>query len=160
MDNKPITFLYTLTLALWVGGMTIFTFVVTPAIFRTYDRDTAGRIVGSLFDGYFYYNLSVMAAAIVLVVLAARLAGRPASRLPVILIAAAILMNCAVTFKVYPEIRAVKARVGSFVTTPKGSDIRKEFSKLHAISAVLNLLMLADGAALLYINTAGKDNRR
>ena len=42
---------YTLTLALWTGGMVLFTFIVTPAIFRSFGRDQAGEIVGYLFPG-------------------------------------------------------------------------------------------------------------
>ncbi|NTW65040.1 MAG: DUF4149 domain-containing protein, partial [Nitrospirae bacterium] len=53
---KSILFsLETLTRALWTGGMALFTFIVTPAIFRSYGRDQAGEIVGRLFPGYFLY---------------------------------------------------------------------------------------------------------
>jgi hypothetical protein len=40
---------YRLALSLWVGGIALFTFVVTPVIFRTQGRDAAGKIVGSIF---------------------------------------------------------------------------------------------------------------
>ena len=36
---------YLITLALWTGGAALFTFIVTPAIFRSYARDQAGEIV-------------------------------------------------------------------------------------------------------------------
>jgi uncharacterized membrane protein len=49
--------LYNLILSLWVGGIAIFTFIVTPAIFRSFGRDEAGAIVGKLFPGYFTYVL-------------------------------------------------------------------------------------------------------
>lgn len=148
--NMP-QFLYTLTLSLWVGGMAIFTFIATPAIFRSFDRDMAGKVVGALFDGYFGYNLALSAAALVLLVLLNRSGLASRFKLSAALVIAAILMNCAVSFAVYPEIKRVKAEVASFVTMPKDSDARKRFSKLHAISAVLNLLIMADGLALLYM---------
>src|SRR3972149_3851447 len=50
---------YRLALSLWVGGIALFTFVVTPVIFRTHGRDAAGRIVGSIFPVYFRYGLVV-----------------------------------------------------------------------------------------------------
>jgi hypothetical protein len=51
---KPfLAILYTLLLSLWTGGIAIFTFIVTPAIFRSYGRDQAGEIVGRLFPGDF-----------------------------------------------------------------------------------------------------------
>ncbi len=40
---------YISILALWVGGISRFTFIVTTKIFRSYDRDKAGEIVGKLF---------------------------------------------------------------------------------------------------------------
>ena len=42
-------------LALWVGGVCMFSFLTTPAIFRGYDRDRAGEIVGRLIGGYFLH---------------------------------------------------------------------------------------------------------
>ena len=50
-------FLYRLTIACWVGGASLFTFVLTPTIFKSYNRDIAGGIVGVLFPGYFKWGL-------------------------------------------------------------------------------------------------------
>ena len=57
---------YNLALALWVGGIITFTFIVTPAIFKSFGRDMAGEIVGKLFPGYFLYNLVLAALAFIL----------------------------------------------------------------------------------------------
>jgi len=46
----------------------------------------------------------------------------------------------------------VKQQVASFEREAPDSPMRKEFRRLHAISAVLNLLVLADGAALLVLS--------
>jgi uncharacterized membrane protein len=51
------TFLYRLAIAYWIGGATLFTFVLTPTIFKSFNRDTAGGIVGALFPGYFKWGL-------------------------------------------------------------------------------------------------------
>jgi hypothetical protein len=50
---QVLSVIYRLAVTFWVGGVAIFTFVLTPIIFRVNDRDTAGRIVGTLFPGYF-----------------------------------------------------------------------------------------------------------
>jgi hypothetical protein len=55
-ENMP-TFLYRLAIACWVGGASLFTFVLTPTIFKSYNRDMAGGIVGVLFPGYFKWGL-------------------------------------------------------------------------------------------------------
>ena len=54
-----IPVIYRIAIAFWVGGVTIFTFVLTPIIFKSYDRDTAGKIVGVLFPAYFRWNLGM-----------------------------------------------------------------------------------------------------
>jgi len=57
---------YTLVLALWVGGIAAFTFVVTPVILKSYPRDTAGDIVGKLFPAFFSCNLLIAIVALIL----------------------------------------------------------------------------------------------
>jgi hypothetical protein len=57
--------LYNLILALWVGGIFIFTFIVTPIIFQSFGRDYAGEIVGKLFPYYFPYNLILSVLALI-----------------------------------------------------------------------------------------------
>jgi uncharacterized membrane protein len=57
------SFLYNLVLSLWIGGMSVFTFIVTPAIFKSFGRDMAGEIVGKLFPGYFLSVLILSFAA-------------------------------------------------------------------------------------------------
>ncbi len=145
--------IYNLVLALWVGGMAIYTFIVTPAIFRSFGRDTAAKIVDVLFGGYFLYNVVLSALALVLAFVVWPDRARLACRLSLALAAAALVMNCYVAFKLHPEIREVKRQIVSFETTPKDSPLRREFTRLHAISAVINLLLIADGAALLVISS-------
>jgi uncharacterized membrane protein len=146
--------LYDLTLALWVGGMAIFTFIVTPAIFRSFDRDMAGRIVGALFNGYFFYNLALAVIALVLVFVVWPDRAQTACKVSLLLIAIAIAINLYISFKLHPDIVEVKRQIASFETTPKDSPLRKQFTRMHAVSAILNLLLLADGVTLLVINAS------
>jgi uncharacterized membrane protein len=145
-------FLYTLSLALWTGGMALFTFIVTPAIFRSYNRDMAGEIVGKLFPGFFLFCLAVSAAALVLVFLIGADPSTRAYRATLILLVAALLANTYITYKLHPDAVKVKQQVASFERGAPDTLMRKEFRRLHAISAVLNLLVLADGAALLVLS--------
>ena len=57
--------LYRLAVACWLGGATLFTFVLTPSIFKAYNRDMAGGIVGVLFPGYFKWGLACGVVALV-----------------------------------------------------------------------------------------------
>lgn len=144
--------LYSLVLSLWVGGIALFTFVVTPVIFRSYPRDMAGEIVGHLFPVYFIYNLIGAVLALILLIVLAIDRSKRSYRLSLLLLAVALLVNVFVTFKLHPETVAVKQQITSFERISPESPERKAFAKLHGLSAVLNLFLLADGVVLLVIN--------
>ena len=152
MVNQIFSIFYTLTLSLWTGGMVLFTFIVTPAIFRSFGRDQAGEIVGKLFPGFFLYCLAVSSAALVLFfLLGADQTSRP-YRASLSLLVFAVIINAYVLFSIHPRTVEVKQQVASFERLAPDSPARKTFRKLHAISAGLNLLLLLDGAALLVMS--------
>ncbi len=140
---------YSLVLALWIGGIAVFTFFVTPTIFQSYARDMAGDIVGKLFPGYFLINLALAVLALVLLYLAAENRSRFVFRLSLVCVSTALLINLFIVFKLHPDTVAVKQRVASFERESPDSPARKEFRRLHGLSAVLNLILLGEGIALL-----------
>lgn len=139
---------YVLTLALWVGCIFAVTFVVTPVIFKTFGRDMAGQIVGSIFTVYFPFNLLASIAALILFLLLGPDWGQMRDKFAVGLIALAIVLNLYVFFGLYPQINQIKSTVASFESADM-SPQRLAFKRLHAVSAVINLTLLADGAVLL-----------
>lgn len=141
--------LYSMVLALWVGGIAIFTFVVTPVIFKSYSRDMAGDIVGKLFPAYFSYNLIITALALILFLLFAGDRSNMPHRLSIFLLAAALVISVFIMFKLHPEAVMAKQKISSFDRTSPDTPERKKFAKLHGLSAVLNLVLLADGVTLL-----------
>ena len=54
-------------------------------------------------------------------------------------------------FYIEPKAAALKKEIPSFVTTPKDHPARKEFSRLHGISAVCNLTVFVGGVALVVL---------
>lgn len=147
---KAVPYLYTLVLSLWVGGIAVFTFLVTPVLFKSFTRDRAGEIVEKLFPAYFFSLLALSIAALILFLIFAGMKPTLAHRASLILIIAAIGMNIFVTFKLQPDIKKVKQEIGSFEGISSEASERKEFRRLHAVSATLNLLLLADGVLLLF----------
>jgi len=143
--------LYNLILALWVGGIASFTFIVTPVIFRSFGRDLAGKIVGELFPGYFHYNLVLAALALLLFFIVTGDQSRAAYWLSLLLLTTALTINVFIVLKLHPDTVKVKQAVTSFERESPDSPMRKRFAKLHAVSAVLNLMLLADGITLLVI---------
>jgi hypothetical protein len=144
--------LYTVTLALWTGGMALFTFVVTPAIFRSFGRDQAGEIVGKLFPGYFLYLLVLSALALLLFFLIGADQSTRSFRASLFLLVVGIIINAYILFSLHPRAVEVKQQVASFERAAPDTPARKEFRRLHAVSAVLNLTLLFDGAALLVMS--------
>ena len=142
-----LTIIYRLAVAFWVGGVSIFTFILTPIIFTSFDRDMAGRIVGALFPAYFRWGLGCgLAGFLSLLVLRGR---NFFPSLVVIIVMLALTSFGA--FYIEPKAAALKKEIPSFVTTPKDHPLRKEFSRLHGISAVSNLIVFGGGVALVIL---------
>jgi hypothetical protein len=142
-----IPVLYRLALSFWIGGVALFTFVLTPILFKTQPRDLAGRIVGVLFPGYFRYGLACGAVALVCLLLQRGRHFIPALVLLVLMLAATSFQALVIE----PKAAALKEQIGSFETTPKDDPLRQEFSRLHAVSAVCNLTVFAGGVVLIIL---------
>lgn len=142
-----VAVLYRLAVAFWVGGVAIFTFVLTPTLFRTQPRDLAGQIVGGLFPGYFRWGLACGGAALVCLLI---LRGR--HFLPALVL---LLVMLAVTsfqaFSIEPRAAALKKEIPSFETTSRDHPLRREFARLHGISAACNLAVFGGGVILVVL---------
>lgn len=142
-----IDMLYRLAVSLWAGGNAIFTLMLTPILFKTENRDTAARIVGNLFPGYFRWGLACGVVALI-----CRLAGRGLDlKLPVVVLAIMLAVTSFQSFYVEPHAAELKRQIGSFESTGKEHPLRKEFSKLHGVSAFCNLTVLAGGVLLVVL---------
>lgn len=138
---------YRLAIALWTGGNAIFTLLLTPILFKTESRDTAARIVGSFFPGYFRWGLACGAAALI-----CRLIGRSfGQKTPVLLLIAMLAVTSFQAFYVEPKAAELKRQIGSFETASKELPLRREFAKLHGVSAACNLAVLAGGVVLVVL---------
>lgn len=142
-----IDMLYRLAVSLWAGGNAIFTLLLTPILFKTESRDIAARIVGNLFPAYFKWGLACGAIG-----LFCRLLGKPGvSRVPTVLLVVMLTITTFQAFYVEPRAAELKRQIGSFETTPKDHPLRKEFSRLHGVSAICNLVVMAGGVALVVL---------
>ena len=141
--------IYRLALALWVGGMSVFTFVVTPVIFRTQTRDSAGKIVGALFPVYFRFCLVVTAAALVARAASGRAFTGARQLAGTFLIVFCLSIVSYHTFGVAPRMAEVRETIVSMETTPEENPARREFSRLHGLSMTLNLVVIVFGVVLI-----------
>lgn len=142
-----LSLIYRLAVAFWVGGVAVFTFVLTPVIFKVNNRDTAGRIVGTLFPSYFRWGLSCGAVALAsLLILRERNFASP-----LFILLAMLSITVFQAYFIEPRAAALKKEITSFVTTPKEHPQRKEFSRLHGISAACNLIVFTGGVILVIL---------
>lgn len=142
-----MSIIYRLAVAFWVGGSTIFTFVLTPILFKSFDRDTAGKIVGFLFPAYFRWGLVCGIVGLASLVI---IQGRNFISSLIVIVVMLVLTSFG-AFYIEPKAAALKKEIPSFETTPKDHPLRREFSKLHGISAVCNLVVVVGGVALIVL---------
>ena len=141
------SFFYRLAISFWIGGATLFTFILTPTIFKSYNRDIAGGIVGVLFPGYFRWGLACGVIALV-TLLFSTTKHRTVSG---IILAIMLAMTAVQAFIIEPKAAALKKEIPSFETTPKDDPLRVQFRKLHGGSAVCNLAVIVGGITLVIL---------
>jgi len=142
------TFLYRLAVACWVGGASLFTFMLTPVIFKSFNRDTAGGIVGVLFPGYFKWGLVCGAVALATVFMSSAVKHKTVAA---VIIAVMLAITAAQAFVIEPKAAALKKEIASFETIPPDNPYRIQFKKLHAVSAVSNLVVIGGGIVLIVL---------
>lgn len=142
-----VSIIYRLAISLWLGGAALFTFVLTPMLFRSESRDTAARIVGLFFPGYFRWGL---ACGIIALVCRIFLSGRWQVAAGAILFLMLTLTSIQ-AFYIEPRAAAIKQEIVSFETTSKDHPLRREFAKLHGISAACNLTVIVGGVVLVVL---------
>lgn len=144
---QVLTVLYHLAVSLWLGGAALFTFVLTPLLFKYESRDTAARIVGLFFPGYFRWGV---ACGIVALILRLIISGKGTVTAAVIIFVM-LMLSSIQAFYIEPRAAELKRQILSFETTPKDHPLRREFSKLHGVSALCNLSVIAGGAILVVL---------
>ncbi|MDX9835003.1 MAG: DUF4149 domain-containing protein [Desulfobulbus sp.] len=144
---KIVTFCYQLAISCWLGGSALFTFLLTPILFRAYSRDMAGGIVGVLLPGYFRWALVCGGVALLCRLL---LRGRFTVTAALILTAMLALTTVQATV-IEPRAAALKVEIPSFDTTPADHPLRVQFRRLHSFSMAANLAVIGGGVVLILL---------
>jgi hypothetical protein len=142
------TFIYRLAIACWIGGASLFTFVLTPTIFKSFNRDVAGGIVGALFPGYFKWGLVCGVIALATIFMTSTVKHKT---IAAVIIAVMLAITSVQAFVIEPKAAALKKEIPSFETTSKEDPLRVRFSKLHGVSAASNLAVIAGGIVLIVL---------
>jgi hypothetical protein len=144
---------YNLILALWVGGITAVSLIVTPSIFRTFPKESAGEIVGAIFPGYFLFNFIVTLSALVIFLILFGWQGEGAIVSEIILVCS-VVISMLHKFKIHPAIKKIKEEIKTLhaeETEAPESALKKQFGKMHFVSFALNFLLLCFGVTLIVL---------
>ena len=142
-----VLFIYILALAVWLGQVVFFSFVVAPQIFGNLPVEQAGTVVGLLFP--IYYLIShICAATVAGCALVLRGWSRPAGG-PWLIAAAiaglALLASLYAGFAVQPRASELRPQLHR-ADTPAA--VQQEFDDLHALAVELNGGVLLAGLVL------------
>jgi hypothetical protein len=144
--------IYNIVLALWVGGMSIYTFMITPIIFKSYSKAMAGEIVGHLFGWYFKYNLILTTVALVLFFFI-RPSIRWLSYLSALVLVLSFILNIVSVTVIHPKAKKIKQEINSSDSEIDVQEARKAFARVHGISMVVNLIIICAGCAMIVLTT-------
>ena len=148
-----IRFVSLFTVALWVGGGAVLTFVVAPVVFgQSSSRKVAGDLVGSILRRFDRYVLA--AGPIALLAAVAEVAGTPGAgrtlTLKLALVAAMWGLALYSRFALTPEIRRVRQELGDDLDrVPPEDPKRRMFGRLHGLSVLCLMGEILLGAFVL-----------
>ncbi len=139
------------SVSIWLGAMAFFSIFVAPSAFAVLDRESAGRLVSTVFPRYYVFG--AVFGLLALAGVAGRFLGRAGREAPWGSLALLLLM-LGLTFYILlvllpgaesarAAIRAAGAASGS--PTPDA----QHFARLHRISVVLNAITLLAGLAVV-----------
>lgn len=138
-----------LAVALWLGAMAFFGFLVAPAAFATLEREAAGRFVNVIFPRYYMAGVVLGLAALAALLARGVLRGwRTWDWLPVGLVALMLALTLYARVVVLPAAHAAREamrQAGAGVASAESL----RFARLHRVSGILNVTVMIAGVVFL-----------
>ena len=153
--TTTLRFFAILALSTWIGGSFFLMFMTAPDAFRLLPTpDLAGAVVGLALARL---HLVAMVAALVFLVCHtwllhnAQALVRPAALLVLVMVILTAASQYGVTPRMQDLRQQMTAEHGSIDATPRNSPARVSFSRLHGVSAGLEISILALGLVVMFI---------
>jgi uncharacterized membrane protein len=147
-----VRFLYLLALAVWIGEIVFFSFIVAPAVFGTIEPTQAGRVVGAIFPRYYALGIGAAVTAVGCALVLGRHAAAPgwwsATAVAVGVGLAATLWAGA---RVHPQAQRLRVEAYAAGTEPAASEA---FRRAHRLAVILNSTALLAGLVGLGLSAA------
>ena len=137
--------------ALWLGAMGFFAFIVAPAAFNTLDREAAGRFVSAVFPRY--YALGLALGLVALFGLGVRWVGGGWRGLDWLTAGCVLLMLALTLYAGAVVLPAAHAAREAVRAAPADTAAAIGFARLHRLSGILNVVVMASGILVVVMET-------
>ncbi|HBG46991.1 MAG TPA: DUF4149 domain-containing protein [Deltaproteobacteria bacterium] len=146
---NALRFVMLMSTVVWVGMIIFFSMVVTPVIFKTLPRATAGELVGNLFPRYWAigYVAGILSLSSLLAISFVE-KGFPAARILILALMTALTFYSGLVIS--PQAKAVKAQMAVVEDPAKAEELKAEFGRIHKKSFALNIVVLLAGVVFIF----------
>src|SRR5215472_8887040 len=131
-------------IAVWLGAMGFFAFIVAPAAFGALERDAAGRFVSAVFPRY--YGIGLALGLVAAFGLGVRWMAGPWRGLDWT-VAGLVLLMLALTLYAGAVVLPAARAAGGDPAAAMG------FARLHRLSSILNVIVMLSGILVVVIET-------
>jgi len=150
-----VRFLMMLALAVWLGGIVFFAFVLAPTVFAVLPtHNLAGMVVSRSLALLHWIGLFCGVIYLVCSMILSRSGGGPAQPLArhtlVVLMIVLVLIS---QFGISPRMNALRAEMGVIDNVPPTDSRRVAFNRLHGWSTGAESAVLVLGLAALFLTT-------
>jgi|RhiMethySRZTD1v2_1073278.scaffolds.fasta_scaffold50633_3 Domain of unknown function (DUF4149) len=137
----------------WLGMLGFLAAVVAPAAFGVLERPVAARLIGWVMPRYHWAALSLGVLGLAGMVLRrGEMAGGWVDRLPLALVLVMLALTALSLFVLLPQIEALREAVlAARAAGVAGSPEAARFGRLHALSSLSGLGVLAAGVLVLLL---------
>ncbi len=153
--TQAIKWLYLLTLAMWIGSIMFFSFVIAPTVFKVLKPDDAARLQRAMFPKYYLVGILCAGVGLVCVglLLAERAFGKWPGVLSLLLLAAMGATDFWLRQTVVPHMAEIREQRAEALSAGKEPDsaVEEEWKALHRLSVQLNGAVLLAGLALVFL---------
>lgn len=143
-------FFHFMSLIIWIGTITFFSFFGAPSIFKVLDRDLAGDVVGDIFPKYWMIGYICSPIALGTLLFLQKSSTVNTTGRVVILAIMLIIVYCS-GLVVGAKAKSVKAEMRATEDVKKKELIQKHFMKIHGISMMMNLTVFILGVVVIFM---------
>lgn len=145
-----LRFVLFLSVAVWVGALVFFTFLVTPAVFKALPKEAAGDLVSVLFPKYWAlgYAAGLISIASILL-LSFREKFFPWARIALLVFMTGLTFYSGMV--IGPRARDIRLELKAAADPAKAGELRAAFRQEHMVSYAVNMAVMAAGVAFVFL---------